>query len=173
MISNALLKQWKEPLKISTKLAYKIRELVDKYSYNNGHFLPLLALTLSKDWQINIPDWKNESKGTVRKRFLKQQFIYSNIPGAILKINFTGTTIGAYILSGPDVAIIKCTIDDKEIKIIDLLHKFSYFNYPVSVMFFNELKNTKHTLKLEILHNQDGRIMTGGTSFRAMNFLIN
>ena len=49
---------------------------------------------------------------------------------------------------------IKATVDGKQSKEIETLRKYSSFNYPMTVMFFNELEDGEHTLELEILPNQ-------------------
>jgi len=77
------------------------------------------------------------------------------------------------MLTGPDSAIIRCTIDGKQSKEIDTLHRHSGFNYPMTVMFFNELSDRPHVLELEILENQKERIREGGESLRVIQFTGN
>jgi hypothetical protein len=43
----------------------------------------------------------------------------------------------------------------------------------MTVMFYQELKDSKHTLELEILENQKGRMQTGGEAFRVIHFTAN
>jgi hypothetical protein len=100
-------------------------------------------------------------------------FVHSAKAGAKLTIKFTGTAIGAYMLAGPDTGILKCSVDGGEAIEIDPLHKHSGFHYPQTVMFFNELSDGEHTLKLEILENRSGRLKKGGTAFRAIHFTAN
>jgi len=99
--------------------------------------------------------------------------IYSSTAHSKLTIDFTGTAIGAYMLAGPDTGIIKCTVDGEQTREIDTLHRYSGFNYPMTVMFFSELEEGDHTLELEILDNRPGRIKPGGTAFRALTFVGN
>ena len=108
-----------------------------------------------------------------RNRFLKTPMIYSRRAHAGLTINFSGTAIGAYLLAGPETGIIQCTVDGEHTKEVDTLHHFSGFNYPMTVMFFNELAAGEHTLELEILENRPGRMKPGGTAFRAIGFVAN
>ena len=83
------------------------------------------------------------------------------------------------MLSGPDTGIIKATVDGKLSKEIETLRKYSSFNYPMTVMFFNELENGEHTLELEILPNpiggkgRPGGGKLGGTALRAIGFTAN
>ncbi|WDE99387.1 GDSL-type esterase/lipase family protein [Lentisphaera profundi] len=174
MIKNALFKQWSQPLAKDAKITpHPKKDLVDSKSYANGRFLPFDDIQTDANWQKGPPNWAQENKGSVRGRFQKSAMIYTKTAGAKLNITFTGTAIGAYMLSGPDAGIIKCTIDGKESKIIDTLHKHSGFNYPMTLMFFNELEGGEHILELETLENKPGRIKPGGSAFRALHFTAN
>ena len=114
-----------------------------------------------------------ENKGKVRSRFLGVPFIYANQAGAKLKIKFKGTAIGAYMLSGPDYGDYSMYCRWKTKKDIDTLHRHSGFNYPMTVMFFNELSETQHTMELEIIKNRKGRSRDGGEAFRVIHFTAN
>ena len=156
MIANSLLDIWSEPLaKNAQSKAHPKVSPLDPFSYVNGRFLNFDQIEIDKNWKKGVP------------------FIYANQAGAKLKIKFSGTAIGAYMLSGPDTAIIRCTIDGKESKEIDTLHRHSGFNYPMTVMFFNELKDSVHILELEILKNRKDRIREGGEAFRVIKFTGN
>ncbi|MDA8774397.1 GDSL-type esterase/lipase family protein [Opitutales bacterium] len=174
MIANSLLDLWSKPLpgNAHPKPHPKVSPL-DPFSYVNGRFLNFDQVDIDENWKKGVPIWKNENSGKVRSRFLGIPFIYANQAGAKLKIKFEGTAIGAYILTGPDSAIIRCTIDGKQSKEIDTLHRHSGFNYPMTVMFFNELSDRPHVLELEILENQKERIREGGESLRVIQFTGN
>ena len=174
MIANCLLDTWSKPLAKNAKLkAHPKVSPLDPFSYTGGRFLDFDQIEIDKSWKKGIPDWPKENTGNVRSRFLGAPFIYANQAGAKLKIKLNGTAIGAYILSGPDSAIIRCTIDGKQSKEIDTLHRHSGFNYPMTVMFFNELKDGAHILELEILTNRKGRIREGGEALRVIYFTAN
>lgn len=174
MIANSLLDLWSKPLpgNAQPKPHPKVSPL-DPFSYVNGRFLNFDQVDIDENWKKGVPIWKNENSGKVRSRFLGIPFIYANQAGAKLKIKFEGTAIGAYMLTGPDSAIIRCTIDGKQSKEIDTLHRHSGFNYPMTVMFFNELSDRPHVLELEILENQKDRIREGGESLRVIQFTGN
>jgi hypothetical protein len=174
MIAKSLLDLWSKPLpgNAQPKPHPKVSPL-DPFSYAIGRFLDFDQIEIDNSWKKGIPDWPKENEGKVRSRFLGVPFIYTNQAGAKLKIEFNGTAIGAYMLSGPDTAIIRCTVDGKQTKDIDTLHRHSGFNYPMTVMFFNELRDGGHVLELEILKNRKGRIREGGEAFRALHFTGN
>jgi lysophospholipase L1-like esterase len=180
MIANALLKEWAGDLPADAVAKdHPAVPLLDPKSYSRGRLLPFADVNTDAHWKKDVPNWPKENKGKVRGHFIKTPMIYSSTAGAKLSIKFTGTAIGAYMLSGPDTAIIKATVDGKQSKEIETLRKYSSFNYPMTVMFFNELENGEHTLELEILPNQKGGKgrpgggKLGGTALRAIGFTAN
>lgn len=174
MIRNALLGAWSESLPADADAQpYPEKALVDPFSYADGRLLPFEDVTVDVHWQKGVPDWSKENDGMVRPRFRESPMICSSTAHARLTVDFTGTAIGAYILAGPDSGIIRCTVDDGQPREIDTLHHHSGFNYPMTVMFFNELPKGAHTFELEILENRPGRIKPGGTAFRALSFVAN
>jgi lysophospholipase L1-like esterase len=174
MIRNALLETWSKPLPAdAAPKAHPVVALIDEKSYSKGRFLPFSDVKVDESWQKGVPDWSKESKGMVRPRFRQSPMIYSSTAHSKLTVDFTGTAIGAYMLAGPDTGIIKCIVDGEQTNEIDTLHHHSGFNYPMTVMFFNELDGGAHTLELEILDNRPGRMKRGGTAFRALTFVGN
>lgn len=180
MIANALLPEWQKPLAVDAVAKdHPALPLLDPKSYSRGRLLPFSDINTDEHWKKDVPNWPTENKGKVRGHFINTPMIYSSTAGAKLSIKFTGTAIGAYMLSGPDTAIVKVTVDGKQSKEIETLRKYSSFNYPMTVMFFNELEDGEHSLELEILPNQKGGKgrpgggKLGGTAFRAIGFSAN
>ncbi len=177
MIANALLKEWAGDLPADALAKdHPAVPLLDAKSYSHGRFLPFSDIQTDEHWQKGEPDWSKANQGKVRPRFKNIPMIYSTTAGAKLTVKFTGTAIGAYMLAGPDTGIIKVSMDGKESREIDTLHKYSGFYYPMTVMFFNELEDGEHRLELEVLPNPQGgkgRMKPGGTAFRAIAFTAN
>lgn len=174
MIANVLLKEWSKPLASDYKVQpHEKKPLIDKFSYVRGRFVAIKDIELNDDWKVSVPEWKNGIKGDVRNRFINEKMIHSSKVGAKLKVKFTGTAIGAYMLCGPDTAILRCSIDGKSPIEIDPIHPYSGFHYPQNIMFFDGLEYGEHVMELEILKNRTGRIRPGGTAFRALHFTVN
>jgi pimeloyl-ACP methyl ester carboxylesterase/lysophospholipase L1-like esterase len=174
MIGNALSRCWSDPLSPEDRMRpYPLPSPIDPKSYVNGRFLRRDDLTLDANWTIGIPDWETISKGAVRPRFCDSELIYTSKANATLSIAFTGTAVGAYLLSGPESGIITCTIDGSETRELDTLHVHSNFNYPMTVMFFNDLAAGHHILELVVLENRPGRIKPGGTNLMVLAFAAN
>ncbi len=175
MISDALLKQWKKPLPADAeKKSHPLPDLMDEFSYTRGRLLKHETVQIDKNWTIGVPEWEKRH-GHVRNEFRDVPLVYSEKAGAKLKVPFTGTAIGAYMLAGADSALLKVRVDGGTAKVIETLHYYSSFQYPRSIMFFDELANGEHVLELEILPNRPGRLegKKGGTAFRAVAFIAN
>jgi len=173
MIENALLKAWAKPLPVDAQgLAHPRVEPLDNTSYIRGRFLAFEDVTTDGKWKVGVPDWPNENKGMVRPRFRKSPMITSSTPHATLRIDFSGTGIGAYMLAGSDAGVVRCTVDGALTKDVDTRHGYN-FNYPTTVMFFNDLAEGEHTLELEILEDRPGRPRPGGASLRVLHFTAN
>ena len=122
MIANALLKEWAGDLPADAVAKdHPAVPLLDPKSYSRGRLLPFADVNTDAHWKKDVPNWPKENKGKVRGHFIKTPMIYSSTAGAKLSIKFTGTAIGAYMLSGPDTAIIKATVDGKQSKEIETL----------------------------------------------------
>ena len=174
MIANALLEEWARPLGVDVRpRAHPVVTPIDDKSYVNGRFLSFSDVKRDANWRVGVPNWEQTNSGAVRARFQATSMIYTSQSPARLTIEFTGTAIGAYLLAGKDTGIIRCTVDGKQTKEIDTLHHFSDFNYPMTVIFFNELDAGEHTLELEVLENRAGRIKPGGTALRVIGFTAN
>ena len=174
MIATALLKEWSKPLPVDAEpQPYPVQEPMDDKSYIRGRFLPFDDVTTDENWTVGVPNWAKESQGKVRPRFIDIPIMYSSQAGAKLSIDFTGTAIGAYLLAGPETGIIRCTVDEQHSKEIDTLYPYSGFNYPVTLIFFNDLEEGAHRLELEVLENRPGRIKPGGSALRVIGFTAN
>ena len=91
--------------------------------------------------------------------------------GAELTLEFSGTALGAYMLSGPDAGIVEVSIDGGPFVEFDLYHrKFSKnLHYPQTIMFANDLDDGKHSLEMKMLKKSSGE----GNAARIMYFVVN
>lgn len=173
MIEEALLAEWAKPLPAGFEpVAHPSVPLLDPMSYVNGRFVSLDDIERDDTWQISVPDW-GSIEGSLRPRFADDTMIHSESVGSKLTIRFNGTAIGAYVLSGPDAGRLRCKILGGPSREVDLLHRFSHFQYPQTIMFFDELAPGDHVLELEILDNEPGRLYEGGTALRVLTFTAN
>jgi hypothetical protein len=85
-------------------------------------------------------------------------------------LTFEGTSIGAYIVAGPDAGIAEVSVDDSAFHPVDLYHRHSAgLHYPRTAMLATDLKPGSHTLVLRI--SKDTR--SAGHAMRIIQFGVN
>lgn len=145
--------------------------LLDEFSYVHARFVDPATATRTSGWSLGIPDW-DSLPGSKRGRFTGQRLLHATGPGEELRLEFTGRAIGAYLLAGPDAAMVDVTIDDGPSVTHDLFHRFSAgLHYPRTVMFASELPPGDHVMRLRISdqHNPE----SSGTAVRILQFCAN
>ena len=142
---------------------------VDPLHYGNGRFISLNLASFTSDWQIMIPNW-SELAGQKRRRFTNIPLLCSDQPGAEFTLAFHGTTVGAYLLAGPDAGTVETRIDDGVFQPVSLYHRFSKsLHYPRTVLFATDLSAGNHLLTLRI----SGETKSTGNAVRVMKFVAN
>ncbi len=123
---------------------------IDPNSYFRGRFIEISSAKLSGDATVKIPDWKAIGGG-FRERFGNTKLLCLEGTGGEIELRFTGTASGAYVLAGPDAAMVTSSVDGSPFEVIDLYHPFSEgLHYPRTVMFATDLAPGEHTLKLRV-----------------------
>jgi lysophospholipase L1-like esterase len=144
---------------------------MDPLNYEQGHFVDIQSAKIENGWTISEPDW-DTIPGKVRDRFVGIPMLWSDQPGATLRLPFSGSAIGIFLVSGPDAGILEYTIDDGEPQRVDLFTDFSMgLHYPWTCMFASDLPDGAHTLTLRI-HDQKN-IKSHGTAVRIKTFVEN
>jgi hypothetical protein len=170
MIDQLMQAAWREPLAAGAeKTPHDVPEPLDKLSYENGRFVSPAEAKIVDGWQLHVPAW-DKLAGGKRGRFTKIKMLCAEKPDATVKLSFTGTAVGAYVVAGPDAGIVIATVDGGEPKTVDLFHRFSGgLHYPRSVMFATDLKPGNHTLELKI----SSETHSAGHAARIMQFVAN
>jgi hypothetical protein len=120
---------------------------------------------------LGIPDW-NALPGSKRERFLGESLYYSEQPGALLTLEFSGTAVGAYLLAGPDAGRLDVRLDGGEWKTVELYHSYSAgLHYPRTVMFASDLAAGRHVVDVRVSEEKDGR--SRGHAARILQFVVN
>jgi hypothetical protein len=87
-----------------------------------------------------------------------------------LTLAFEGTSVGAYVVAGPDAGVIEASVDGGPVRKVDLYHRFSRgLHYPRTVMLGTELRPGRHVLKLRV----SGETHSAGHAVRVMEFGVN
>jgi hypothetical protein len=162
---------WKSPLASGAKpAAHTLPEKpLDEFNYEHGRFVDPATAKGDKNWTLGVPDWKS-LKGGKRDRFTKLPILSATEAGAELTLEFEGTSVGAFVLAGPDAGIVEARIDGGEPKTVNLYHAFSAgLHYPRTVLFGEQLKPGKHSLALKI----SAETKSAGHAVRVMQFVAN
>ena len=171
MIEDLLARAWAAPLPAAASLARHPlpAQPLDPLNYGNGRFIAPKHAQVKSGWTLGIPDWK-ELKGSKRERFTKIPLLSATEAGAEATLEFEGTSVGAFVVAGPDAGIVEATVDDGQPQSVDLFHRFSAgLHYPRTVMLGTDLKPGRHTLKIRI----SAETKSAGHAMRIIQFVAN
>lgn len=170
MIERLMDRMWKDPSPADARATdHPMPAPLDPQSYANGRFVDPNDARPGKGWTIAVPDWKT-LKGSTRGQFNKIPLLCATDPGAELKLEFTGTAIGAFLAAGPDAGILEASVDGGPAVDVDLYHRFSAgLHYPRTVMFATDLRPGPHTLILRVKDETN----SAGHAARIMKFVAN
>jgi lysophospholipase L1-like esterase len=170
MIEQLLARAWSTPPAAdAAKVPHAVPRPLDPSNYAGGRFLDPKQAAVVQGWKLEVPNWK-QLKGSSRSRFTDLTMLCGDRPGAELKLDFTGTAVGAYVVAGPDAGIVEARIDGGPPVEVDLFHHFSKgLHYPRTVMFAKDLKPGRHTLVLRISEKTN----SSGHAARIMQFAAN
>ncbi len=170
MIDRLMEQAWTKPLAADARKApHAATQPLDPLSYENGRFIDPKQATLVSGWNISVPEWKT-LKGGTRKQFNTIPLLCADQPRAELKLDFTGTAVGAFVVAGPDAGTVEARIDGGQPVEVNLFHHFSTgLHYPRTVMFATNLKPGQHTLTLRISE----KTTSAGHAARIIQFVAN
>ncbi len=144
---------------------------LDVNSYINGHFEPIGNARLKKGWKM-VKNWAPSDKVSTREGFVNVPVLEATQPGALLKLNFTGKTIGMFITSGPDAGIVEYSIDGSKFKQADQFTPWSeQLHIPWLVILDDQLTSAKHTLLLRVALSRNAKSI--GYACRIHQFAVN
>jgi hypothetical protein len=168
MVSTLLERGWRGELPTALR-NHKMPARLDENSYSQGRFVDPASAEIQRGWRIAVPEW-SKIPGSKRRRFTSLPMLVSTAPVGELTLEFQGVAIGAYVIAGPDAAVLEGEIDGRAFGTVDLYHPFSRsLHYPRTVMFATDLAPGKHLLSLRLAAEQrDGR-----NAARIMRFVVN
>lgn len=144
---------------------------LDTYSYYNGDFVALETARLNKGWKL-IDNWHPDNKAGKRNGFVDVPMLEATHPGDQLTLDFKGTAIGIFCVSGPSAGILEYSIDGIPFKELDMFTQWSHNLYiPWVYMLETELKDTHHKLILRISKKKNPA--SQGTECQIRNFVVN
>ena len=170
MIDDLFGRAWPGPLDpVAAIKPHNLPEPIDALSYSGGRFVDPKVAEIKKGWTLGVPQW-DKLPGSKRERFTSVPMLSATEPGAEATLAFEGTSVGAYIVAGPDAGEVEVSVDGGPFATVDLFHRFSAsLHYPRTVMLATDLKAGKHVLTLRI----SPETHSAGHAMRIMQFGVN
>ena len=171
MIEGLLNHAWKglEPDSSAIEPHGELPKPIDPLSYDQAKFVDPQTAKVKSGWQWMTPDWSSIPGGK-RSRFTSTPMLVAESVGDELTLDFEGTTVGAYVVAGPDAGILEASIDGGDFVAVDLYHRYSKgLHYPRTVILATDLKATQHTLVLRI----SKQTKSAGHAARIIQFTVN
>jgi lysophospholipase L1-like esterase len=135
--------------------------LSDEMTY--GELKPFAELPYQQPQQ----SWKTESN---KDRSLPSRLLVSDKPGAEVRAEFEGTSVGLTFRAGPDGGVIECFIDGKPAP-DPLMRVDTYHPTPqIGTRVISGLGQGEHTLTIRVRGERNAK--SGGTQVRLGNLLV-
>lgn len=144
---------------------------LDGYSYTNGKLVDIRQAHINKGWQL-VPSWIPRLIAETRPGFVDVPMLETDRPGAKLTLDFEGTAVGIFCVSGPAAGILEYSIDGATFKKLDTFTAWSGGLYiPWVYIFDTELPKGKHRLMLRM--SKDHHPQSKGTACQIRQFVVN
>lgn len=144
---------------------------LDGYSYTNGKLVDIRQAHINKGWQL-VLSWTPRLIAETRPGFVDVPMLETDRPGAKLTLDFEGTAVGIFCVSGPAAGILEYSIDGAPFKKLDTFTAWSGGLYiPWVYMFDTELPKGKHCLMLRM--SKDHHPQSKGTACQIRQFVVN
>ena len=162
---------WKKAENQSNRLPHKLPVLIDKYSYVDARYVDIRKAKPNEGWTFQ-ENWSPSNTLILHKMCKNVPVLSCDNPGAIVNFRFKGKAAGICAVTGPDAGMIEYSIDDKYHGKVDLFTQWSNeYNLPWFVIFKDDLSNSEHSLKIEILESKNSK--SNGNACRILRFLVN
>ncbi|MEM1297150.1 MAG: SGNH/GDSL hydrolase family protein [Verrucomicrobiota bacterium] len=173
MVISVLEKAWANPLTEDAKvIEFPTPIPLDTGSYSSGRFQDPAEADWMGGWTTGLTSRDLLPLGGIRERYTEWPITVAENAGAMMTMNFWGSAIGAFVLAGPDAAMLEVSVDAGDWKPVELYHHYSKgLNYPRTVMFFSDLSTGNHQLSLRVKERPEGQ--PGGERAAILKFVVN
>ena len=129
--------------------AHKLREPLEEFNYENGHFQSIDTAVKLKGFAIDA-SWEPVIESGLRPGFHGVPML-STDNGGSFEVSFNGRAIGLYMVAGPDAGVIEYKVDKDGWKTLDPYTEWSGGLYiPWVFVLEDELEDGPHRLQLRI-----------------------
>lgn len=174
-VARMLTQLWQAPLDKTGQLKPRTlpAALLDDYSYTHGRLADIRGAEIRTGWRI-VENWQPDDGAATRAGFDSVPMLAATEPGAELNFPFNGRGVGLFVAAGPDSGTIEYSIDDGEVKTLDLFTRWSPgLHLPWAYLLESELEHRPegHMLNLKTarIKNPD----SSGHAVRIAHFLVN
>lgn len=162
---------WKEPASEGTERKSRpLPEPIDALNYQRARYVDLDRAVVVEGWKY-VDSWSAKDAGT-RPRFRDVPMLVATEPGAILKLYFEGTAVGALVVAGPDAGVLEYRVNGGPYRAVDQFTQWSKrLHIPWAYVLEADLAKGEHelTLRTTSKKNADSR----GYASRIVKFLVN
>ena len=124
---------------------------LDPSNFENTLWIDTREASWLGGWRFGNPSRKLLPLGGIRKDYEPYGLLRGNEPGTMLYLDFTGKTLCAFILAGPDAGILEVSVDSGAWRQIDFYHRHSKnLNYPRTVILADNLALGRHQAAIRI-----------------------
>ncbi len=167
MIDALFTRAWSAPLAESAASVHP--PPLDPLSYAAGRFIDPKTAQSKSGWSLAVPDWASLPGGK-RDRFTSIPMFTATEPSSEATLEFEGTSVGAYVVAGPDAGMIEASVDGAAPRTVNLFHHYSAgLHYPRTVLFGTDLAPGKHRLTIRL----SAETKSAGHAARIMQFVAN
>jgi len=143
---------------------------LDPLNYEHGRYVDLDQAQLASGWE-RVRSWTSNDAQT-REKFTHVPMLVATEPGAVLRLQFTGTAVGILVVAGPDVGYIEFNIDGGPFRRVDQFTKWSaVLHIPWLYMLDADLKAGRHELTLRTASAKHPK--SRGHAARIVKFVVN
>lgn len=128
---------------------------MDEFSYWRGRAVEFAELKPGAGWNASRPDW-DRIPGSKRGYFCRGEAVWSETPGAVMEVPFTGTAIAAFLTAGPDAGDLEVSVDGGAWKPFRLRAEYGQLHYPYVQTLADELSAGPHVARLRVLQAERG-----------------
>lgn len=123
---------------------------MDEFSYWRGRAIRPAELRLGAGWNASRPDW-DRVPGSKRGHYCRGEAVWSETPGAVLEVPFTGTALAAFLTAGPDAGDLEVSVDGGAWRPFRLRADYGQLHYPYVQTLADELSAGAHVARLRVL----------------------
>lgn len=125
--------------------------LIDKGAYYLSQRVPTNDVkVVSGKWQYSIPDW-SKVRGHVREPYKTTPIWWTTEAGSAIEVTFEGSTLGAFLLAGPDAGEMEVSIDGGDARRYKLRVDYGELHYPYTQILADDLPRGTHKARIRVL----------------------